>query len=181
VCRFSMICLSFFLTSLPLSAQTSSADSQTLQSLLAEVRQLRQDLQSTSIVSLRAQILLHRLQAQESAVARATERVDDAHRRLTDQQNANKRDAAGIKRSEDFINNTDNPAAQRKEIEDALPARRARLDSGGALEQDLQTRAIEAEEQQRLERAKLDTLEDQLDRLERSLDDANRQLGKSPH
>ena len=179
--RSLFLCLAFFLASLPASAQTASTDSQTLQALLAEVRQLRQDLQTTSLASLRAQILLHRLQAQEAVVARATERVDDAHKKLSDQQNANKNVAAGIKRSEDFVNNSDNPEADRKQMEDSLPARKARLESGEALEQDLQTRAIEAEEQLRMERAKLDALEDQLDRLEKALDNFGRSPERTQH
>jgi len=58
--------------------QTTPGDSQTLQALLSEVRQLRQDLQTTTIAAQRAQILLYRLQGQEAAVARASQRIDEA-------------------------------------------------------------------------------------------------------
>jgi hypothetical protein len=39
--------------------QTASPDSQTLQALLAEVRQLRKDLRTTTVASQRVQILLY--------------------------------------------------------------------------------------------------------------------------
>jgi hypothetical protein len=45
-------------------AQTNSTDSDTLKALLAEVRLLRHDFQTTTVVSLKAQILVYRAQAQ---------------------------------------------------------------------------------------------------------------------
>ena len=49
-----------------------------MQALVAEVRQLRKDLQASNGNALKAQILLSRLQFQEEAVARASERLNDA-------------------------------------------------------------------------------------------------------
>jgi hypothetical protein len=71
-----LICV-LLLTSRPVFGQSAAADSQTLQALLAEVRQLRHDLQTTTIAAQRAQVLLYRLQAQESVVRRIQERLDD--------------------------------------------------------------------------------------------------------
>ena len=62
--------------------QSTPGDSQTLQALLSEVRQLRQDLQTTTIAGQRAQILIYRLQGQEAAVARASQRLDEARDKL---------------------------------------------------------------------------------------------------
>jgi hypothetical protein len=45
--------------------QSAPTDSQTLQALLAEVRQLRHDLQTTTATTQRAQIALYRLQRQD--------------------------------------------------------------------------------------------------------------------
>ena len=63
-------------------AQTTPNDSKTLQSLLLEVRQLRQDLQTTTIAGQRAQILIYRVQGQEAAVARASQRLDEFREKL---------------------------------------------------------------------------------------------------
>src|SRR5258708_28378830 len=73
---------SLLLISMPVFGQSFSSDSQTLQSLLAEVRQLRHGLQTTTVAAQRAQILIYRVQAQESVVRRVQERVDDARSRL---------------------------------------------------------------------------------------------------
>ena len=58
-------------------AQTASPDTQALQALVTEIRQLRQDMQATTIVTQRVQIVLYRLQTQTALVTRASSRLDD--------------------------------------------------------------------------------------------------------
>jgi hypothetical protein len=58
--------------------QTPAKEVDTLQSLLVEVRQLRQDIESMTVASQRVQIALYGLQIQDAAVARAAQRLDDA-------------------------------------------------------------------------------------------------------
>jgi hypothetical protein len=48
-------------------------------------------------------------------------------------------------------------------------------------EQQSQTKEMEAEDQLRVERAKLSGLQDQLDRLEKTLDSSSQQAGANPH
>src|SRR6266403_1460269 len=74
----------FLLISAPVFGQSTATDSQTLQALLAEVRQLHHDLQTTTVAAQRAQILLYRLQGQEVIVARASQRLDDARAKLAE-------------------------------------------------------------------------------------------------
>jgi chromosome segregation ATPase len=133
----------------PVFGQSTSTDSQTLQALLAEVRQLRHDLQTTTIAAQRAEILLYRLQGQEAAVARASQRLEDARGRLAETQSGRQKLATDIKRHEDFIGNTENPPRDRKEVEDLLPSLKERLQSMENEEQQRQTRQIEAEDQLR--------------------------------
>src|SRR6267154_5881915 len=76
----------FLLISAPVFGQSTATDSQTLQALLSEVRQLHHDLQTTTVAAQRAQILLYRLQGQEAAVVRATQKVDDARARISETQ-----------------------------------------------------------------------------------------------
>ncbi|MCX6626562.1 MAG: hypothetical protein NTW28_02895 [Candidatus Solibacter sp.] len=64
------------------AAQTASPDTQALQALVTEIRQLRQDLQSTTVVTQRVQIVLYRLQTQTALVTRASSRLDDARSSL---------------------------------------------------------------------------------------------------
>jgi len=178
--RSSLFVLGLLLLSTACFGQSTPNDSQTLQALLSEVRQLRQDLQTTIIAAQRAQILLYRLQGQEAAVARASERLDEAREMLAGAQSERKHQAAEVKQHEEFISNTENSSAQRKEFENMLPEDKTRLESFENLEQQQQARETEAEQQLRAEEAKLSDLRDQLDRLDKALDNASRRLAGSP-
>src|SRR5258707_14524273 len=54
------------------------SDSQTLQAILLEIRQLRHDLQTSNAMAARAQIALYRLQRENEAVNHAMQRLNDA-------------------------------------------------------------------------------------------------------
>ena len=152
--------------------QTSSTDSQTLQAMLAEVRQLRKELRTTTLAAQRVQILLYRLQIQEGAVARAERRVDEARSALSQTQTEVKMMASGIKQIEDKVSNAQN-AVERKRQEDLLAQFKAGLESQENSEQQSQARESEAEQDLRAEQAKLNALQDQLDRLDKSLETSN--------
>jgi chromosome segregation ATPase len=153
--------------------QASSTEPQTLQALLAEVRQLRQDLRAAAATSQRVQILLHRLQGQEAVVARMERRVDDTHSNLAQTQFTVKRLAAELKLREDMQSNTQNPA-ERRDLEEMVPRLKAELESLRSAEQQQQAREAEAEQDMRSEQAKLTALQAQLDILDKSLESANR-------
>jgi len=157
-------------------AQSAQGDSQTLQALLSEVHQLRQELRTTTIAAQRSQILIYRLQGQEATVARASQRLDEAREKLTRTQDERKHVAADAKQTEDFVNNTDNPATQRKALENRLSQLKTRLEALESDEQQNQTREIESEQVLRAEEVKLSDLHDQLDRLDRTLENASRTL-----
>src|SRR3977135_3164759 len=105
--RSSLFVVGLLFFSTTCFGQTTPGDSQTLQALLLEVRQLRQDLQTTTIAAQRAQILIYRLQGQEAAVARASQRLDEAREKLARTQDVRKHVAAEVKQTEDFVNNPD--------------------------------------------------------------------------
>jgi hypothetical protein len=170
--RSWFLVLGFLVISPAAFAQTSSTDSQTLQALLAEVRQLRKELRTTTVATQRAQILLYRLQIQEAVVTRAEQRVAEAHSALAQTQNEQKHFASEIKLREDMQSNSQNPA-ERKELEELLPRLKAQLESANDTEQHLQMKAAEAELDLRTEQAKRTALQDQLDSLDKSLDRPN--------
>ena len=178
--RSGLFVLGLLLFSTACFGQTIPGDSQTLQALLSEVRQLRQDLQTTTIAGQRAQILIYRLQGQEAAVARASQRLDEAREKLARIQDERKHVAADVKQQEDFISNMENPPTQRKELEGVVARSKTRLDSLESQEQQLQTREIDAEQQLRAEEVRLSDLRDQLDRLDKALENASRRAGGSP-
>jgi chromosome segregation ATPase len=87
--------------------------------------------------------------------------------------------ATDLKRQEEFISNTENPPTQRKEVEGALARVKTRLESLENEEQQRQAREIDAEQQLRSEEVRLSDLRDQLDRLDKALENASRRPGGS--
>lgn len=166
--RLSFLPLTLLLVSTAF-AQTNPADSDTLKALLAEVRQVRRDLRTTTAAAQRAQILVYCAQAQESVVRRMQERVDNTRSKLSQIQSEQKRLTAAIKQNEELLDHTDNPTT-RKEFEQAIVRIKASVEMQANVEQETQAKLVESEEQLRLEQAKLGGLQDQLDRLEKLLE-----------
>jgi chromosome segregation ATPase len=152
------------------AGQTNPTDSQTLQSILAEVRQLRRELLTVSVAAQRAQVLIYRLQAQESAVRRLRERADDWRSKLTQIEQEKSKLSEEVKLFEDSLrhNQSDDPAAK-KEADQTLVILKARLESDSNEEQEIQTKVADAEELLRVEQAKLERLQDELDRWDQML------------
>ena len=167
--RSSLLFFGLFLIAPVVAGQSAQTDSQTLQALLNEVHQLRQDLQTTTVAAQRAQILLYRVQAQESGVRRVQERVDDTRSKLTQIQAEEKRLTANLKQITDSADHDENPAS-RKESEEIIARYKTALETQSVNEQEAQAKLTEAQEQLRIEQAKLSELENQLDRLEKALE-----------
>lgn len=154
--------------------QTTNGDSQTLQALLSEVRRLRQDMHSTFVAAQRAQILIYRLQAQEAAVAGTSQRLAEARDKLARIQDERSQLADGLKRQEEFVQSERNAPAERKQVEEILLQSKAKLASVENEEQQAQSREIEAQQQERDEELRLTELREQLDRLDKTLENASR-------
>jgi chromosome segregation ATPase len=175
--RACFFMLLFFGMALVAFGQTTSPDSQTLQALLTEVRELRKVLQVSIAKMQSAQILLSRLQIQEVAVTRASQHLDDARSRLAEVQLVLKSEAAEIKHWEDEAPNANETQAQ---IEEAVKRVKSDVESATNLEQQRQAIESEAELQLRTEKDKLNTLETQLDDLVRNMGDPSVQSGPVP-
>jgi chromosome segregation ATPase len=156
------------LFSSPARGQATPTESPTLQAVLAEIRQLRQDLQTSAIAARRAQILIYRLHVQEAAVARASQRLDEAKSSIEQFRGRRKYQELEIKRCEDMRDRTEN-AAQRQQLVDAITELKAQMEAFAPEEQEVQMRETELEQQSRIEQAKLGQLEDELDRLDQAV------------
>ncbi len=170
--RFAFLAFGLSLLLTNTLAQTPSTDPQTLQALLTEVRQLRQDLQAGMAAVQRSEILLHRLEMQEAAVARALVRRDEQQSKLAEAQHNRKDTAARIKEMEEELHSTEN-VNLRREIEGTLPQFRARLEMWGNEEEQRQGKAIEAEEKLRIEETIRTELQKRLDELDKQLEKAS--------
>jgi hypothetical protein len=104
--------LSFVVLGIPAVTfgQEASSHSQTLQALLTEVHELRQDLRISLAGVQSAQILLSRLQSQQAAVTRASDHLDDARSKLADAQTRQKHWVDEVKQLEDALSAEENLA-----------------------------------------------------------------------
>jgi hypothetical protein len=166
--RRPLFLLGFLLVASTALGQAPSTDSQTLQALLTEVRQLRQELQSNSAAAQRTQILFFRLQTQQTAVARASQRVDDARAKLAETQATRKNLEGEAKRAQDSLEHVDN-VAERKSQEDMIRYFKRRIEASGEEEQQRLAKQIEVEDLLRIEQAKLDEFQARLDELDKTL------------
>lgn len=158
----------FFISALGFSQSTSS-DSQGMQALVVEVRQLRKDLQTTNGYALNAQILLYRLQVQEATVARVSQNLNDLHSGIAVMQERQRNLMATIKLFEKVVDEAETSPTDRKEAEGEISRVKAELESVTAEEQRRQTAKMETDEQLRTEQAKLSALEDRVEQLEKAL------------
>src|SRR5258708_38659467 len=164
---FFVLC--FLLLSVSSLAQSTPTESQGMQALVTEVRQLRKDLQATNGYAVKAQILLYRLQVQEATVARVAQHLNDLRSKLDETQRHRRDVAATLKHFEELTDNSEISPASRKEFQQEISGRKSQLENLAVEEQQRQSAEIEAAEQLRAEQAKLSGLEDRVDRLEKDL------------
>jgi chromosome segregation ATPase len=169
--RFSLA-LAFLFVAPTTFAQAPSTDSQTLQALLSEVRQLRQQLQIYGAAAQRTQILFFRIQEQRGAVERASQRAEDARNKLAETQNERRKTEVIAKAAQDRVEHPD-PGADRKGLENEAAFYKHRLEELPVEEQQKQAKLSEADEQLRAEQIKLSDLDAQLDQLDNTLKKAD--------
>jgi chromosome segregation ATPase len=160
------------------SSPSSSGDSQTLQALLKEVRELRQDLRTSLVSTQRAQLLFYRMQAQQAAVGRAQKRHDDARAELDKAQEKRNKLEQQFKfySSLDTEESTPDPS-ERKRLEDSLPEMKVSFEAAQGEEQQAQSKEMEAKDQLQIEQGKLDGLQEELDRIDKSLENLAKRPG----
>ena len=178
--RLSFLLLILTIVSTPAMGQTTAKDSPTLEALLTEVRQLRQDFEATVVIARRMQVLIYRLQRENTAVARLSRSVDDAHAEVNQLENERGQLAADIKQHEDFVSSNLNASGDRKVVEDALPGLKEKLALLDDQLQQAQDRESAAQRQLHSEETKLDNLEAELARLERSFEPVDDSPAKKP-
>jgi chromosome segregation ATPase len=152
-------------------SQTPPTDSQTLQAILAELRQLHHDLQASSAMAARAQIALYRLQRENEAVARAMQHVSDARSRVTQLEDARSHKAQDIEQDRAMANHSND----RQNFEEVvLPRLKSELELLQKQEQQARAEQAEAEQQLRDEQIRLEGLNDLLDRYNNALEEVGR-------
>ena len=170
--RFMYRVILFLALSLTAAAQTPAPNSPVLEALLTEIRGLRQDLQTTAATIQRVQILMFRVQTEAQFLSRATEHADQAHQMCANIQQQRTMVTQEIARLE--ANPPDNVPGRPSNAEN-LARMKSNLESTGVMEQQCRSREIDASAQLRDEQAKMNDLQDQLDKLDKTLATIGRQ------
>ena len=166
--RLKLICFAVLLLRTSGAAQSASADSQMTQAMLAEVHQLRQDLQSAAATIQRVQIAMYRLQAQAALLDRATQRLEQARAGCTGTQWQRKTVITEIEQAEARKRNSHSSSDQ-SAAEVQLSQLKSSLEQLASQEQQCQIEQADAETQFQAEQAKMNDLQDQLDKLDKGL------------
>src|SRR5436190_8406241 len=93
----------FLLLTLLTPAFGQSTDTVLTQTLITEIRALRQEMQATTVTAQRVQIVLYRLQSQTALLAGAQQRLDAARTRVIEVGSSRKRIEDEIRSSEEFL------------------------------------------------------------------------------
>jgi chromosome segregation ATPase len=136
---------------------------QVTDSLLAEIRALRLDLRDTAAAIQRVQIVMYRLQAQWSAVEKATGRLDMARGQCKAAQDQQKFTAVRIEEMKK------QSGGELKNAEQMISQLQSAMEMAAVQAQECQGEQADAEAQFRLEQAKMSELENQLERLDQVL------------
>ncbi len=148
-------------------AQAFEPQSRTMEAVLSEIRQLRQDLQAAAVATRKAQIVIYRLHVQGTMVERARERLENAKGALAQLEIQRKELNEQIQQFEETRDHAETER-ERKQCEDFITRFKASLEGLVPAEQELRAKEIESEADLRTEQSKWDQLQDELDRLENS-------------
>ncbi len=149
------------------AAQAPPADSPVAQAMLAEIRQLRTDLQATAATIQRVQIVVYRLHFESVVLDRAAQRAQQAHGACNDAEAQQKPLAAQIEQAE--TQRRTEHAANREAFEAMLAGLKSAVEAANSESQECRVELVEAESQLRTEQGKMNDLEEQLDKLDRML------------
>ena len=149
--------------------QTAPAEADTLRSLLSEVRQLRQALETTTVTAQRIQITLYRMQVQAVAVSQATQRLDEARAKVAEAERWRERLTHRVEDTEKIYQSHKEDQRERAAIELDLHREKKELERRTNEEQQLRTIESEASAQVQAEQAKLGELQDGLERLDKTV------------
>src|SRR5262245_39960274 len=111
--RLTSVCAVILLLETVAAGQSSSTDPQAAQPLLAEIRQLRQDLQTAATVTQRVQIVIFRLQVQTGQFNEAKQRPDWAHQRSNQTEERQRELPAQIEQAEAMKRDAREPVQQK--------------------------------------------------------------------
>jgi len=158
------------------NADATTTDKATIQALLVEVRQLRLALERSTTVVPRFQLAAQRLQAQQDRVDRLSKEVRDLRSQIAQHGAEKDQTAATVRQLESELGQTQDPA-RRTDLQRATKQIPLELERLSARESQERTQEGELMSQLQSEQAKLNALNDQLDTLDKKLQEGQQASG----
>jgi len=149
--------------------QTPAKEPDTLQQLLSEVHQLRKDLEAVTIASQRVQIALYSLQIQDTAVARATLRLDEVRKKCAAVENE-RLHLVSLVQDIESAGPGKIPEPELKAMRDQIGQFKRDAEMKSTESQNCQATESQTSGQLRSEQAKLTELQERIGRLDKALD-----------
>jgi predicted nucleic acid-binding Zn-ribbon protein len=149
-------------------AQAPGSDTQTLQTLLAEVRQLRIALERSTQIAPRIQIAVERLKLQQEHVARVSRQLEDVQRELDHRRAEHPKMLQRLQAMDNAVSQTTNPQEQ-KDLNYRVSEFKLETELAEKSLQQFQAREGELASQLQSEQSKLTELNDRLNQMERAL------------
>jgi len=148
-------------------AQAPASDVQTLQTLLAEVHQLRIALEHSTQIAPRIQIAIERVKLQQEQVAGVARQLDDLRRELDRNREAQQKRQQRLEQVSSAASSTADPQ-QRKDFDAVLSEVKLQAEQAEKSLQQMQVREGELASQLQSKQARLTELNDRLDQMERA-------------
>lgn len=169
--RAAFLFLSLVFLSPSSPAQSAEPQTRTMEAVLSEIRQLRQDLQAAAVATRKAQIVIYRLHVQGTVVERARERLENAKGALAQLEIQRRELNEQIQQFEETRNHAETER-EGKQCEDFITRFKSSLEALVPDEQELPAKQIESEADFQTEQSKWERLQDELNRLENSLENS---------
>jgi len=150
--------------------QEPAKEPDTLKALLAEVHQLRQNLEGMTVASQRVQIALYMLQTQDAAVTRSAQRLDSLRSRCSGTDEARQHTAADIQLLERNFSSGNFNQTETEAVKQRMNELKRHLDAQTAEVQTCQAGEAEASSQLRNDQGKLMELQERILRLDKALE-----------
>ena len=156
--------VAFIVLASPSLAQTAHSDSQTLDAILAELREIHDELRFTRAM----QTLLAELQAKQGVVNQAMERVDRERSGLIQIQDDQKRTSSEIDSAQDKLDHSSD-AVEQKRLSEEVERLKANVSALKVQEQARQSVLDEAQQRLRDSQDALEGIQDQLNAMTKKL------------
>jgi predicted ribosome quality control (RQC) complex YloA/Tae2 family protein len=163
----------------PSNAKPVENDSPTVKALLDEVRQLRQVLQRNSVATYRAQVTLERLKLQQAQVNELTRELAELRNRIKELERNAPMLAENLPEVERRVTSAATPD-ERSHAEAVFKTLKMEIENEKQQQQSLREREPQLAARLQAEQAKLNELNESLDKLERELENAAGEKGKRP-